>query len=160
KAAEQAEVEREIDFRRDSLARLELRHADPTAHIYENPSVFGPVWMATELVHAAAPGAIDDCVLSRAGHRVACVAPDDVEGVEWPSSSSGEARVVAESDGAVDVEAESATGGVLVVARLAYPGWAATRDGKPAKIVRVNGALAAVVLPPGSHRISFRYRPT
>jgi uncharacterized membrane protein YfhO len=48
--------------------------------------------------------------------------------------------------------------GWLVVAESWDPGWTASRDGASAPVIRVNHMAMAVELPPGDHRVSFRYR--
>jgi uncharacterized membrane protein YfhO len=58
---------------------------------------------------------------------------------------------------AADVNSDAA--GILVLADLNYPGWAATVDGRPAPILAADGYLRAVALSPGAHRVEFRYRP-
>lgn len=51
------------------------------------------------------------------------------------------------------------TNAILSVAHPYYPGWVATIDDKPATILRAYGALAAVPVPTGSHKIVFKYDP-
>ena len=50
--------------------------------------------------------------------------------------------------------------GMVILADTAYPGWAATVDGQPAKIYEPYGALRGVVVEKGSHVIEMKYRPT
>jgi len=47
----------------------------------------------------------------------------------------------------------------LVVAQAFYPGWTATVDGKPAKILRANFAFDALELPAGSGEVEMVYDP-
>ncbi len=49
--------------------------------------------------------------------------------------------------------------GWFVFGQNFLPGWVATLDGKPIVIYRANFSLQAVVVPPGSHRIEFRFSP-
>jgi hypothetical protein len=48
---------------------------------------------------------------------------------------------------------------MLVVTDTHYPGWEARVDGRPAPLLRANGYLRAVAVPPGLHRVEMRYRP-
>jgi len=48
---------------------------------------------------------------------------------------------------------------MLVCVDAFYPGWRAYVDGSPAKIYKVDGAFKGVLVPPGSHRVTFTFRP-
>lgn len=53
-----------------------------------------------------------------------------------------------------------ATGpGELVLAENMYPGWQVTVDGSPAEAYAAYDLLRAVALPPGLHRVEWRYQP-
>ncbi len=69
------------------------------------------------------------------------------------------ARLAEDRPERIVAEMTSDSAGLLVLADLFYPGWTAEVDGRPAEILRADGVFRAVVLPPGSHRIVFRYRP-
>jgi len=47
----------------------------------------------------------------------------------------------------------------LVLSDSYYPGWEASVNGVPARIIAANLALRAVHLTPGEKRVVFRYRP-
>jgi len=59
----------------------------------------------------------------------------------------------------IEITAHAPEGGWLVLSDLYYPGWEATIDGNPTEIFPGNFIFRAVRLPPGSHNISFTYRP-
>jgi hypothetical protein len=74
-----------------------------------------------------------------------------------PETTIQPAQIVAYERHRVVVEAETASAAMLVLADAYYPGWSATVDGVPQAIYPVNLALRGVPLPPGKHRIEFRY---
>jgi hypothetical protein len=69
------------------------------------------------------------------------------------------ARLAEDRPERVVAEMTSDSAGLLVLADLFYPGWKAQVDGRPAEVLRADGVFRAVALPPGTHRVVFRYRP-
>ena len=59
----------------------------------------------------------------------------------------------------VRVSLNGATGGVLVLADTAAPGWRATTDGRAAEIVVSENGLRSVSIGPGDREVVFRYDP-
>lgn len=57
------------------------------------------------------------------------------------------------------VEVENAIPGILVLSDTYAPGWRATVNGQRAPILKANGLFRGIALGPGSHTISFEYRP-
>ncbi|WP_151728417.1 DUF6541 family protein [Thermogemmatispora aurantia] len=53
----------------------------------------------------------------------------------------------------------SATGGYLVVATTAYPGWIAILDGQRMPVQSFAGLMPAIRVGPGTHTLSYLYRP-
>ena len=61
----------------------------------------------------------------------------------------------------VDVDLTGVSGGFLLLSELMtlQPGWTATIDRVPATLLRADGLITAVRLPPGARRASFRFVP-
>jgi hypothetical protein len=59
----------------------------------------------------------------------------------------------------VRIEAESEGEGLLVVNDAYWPGWRARIDGRPARILRADALVRAVVWPPGRHALEMVYDP-
>jgi len=82
-------------------------------------------------------------------------------GVEQPGEES--CRIVRDEPSRVEIEATLATGGLVVLSDQHYPGWRLTVEtggaSRPAKILRTNRVMRGVVLPQGSHRLVYTYRP-
>jgi hypothetical protein len=57
------------------------------------------------------------------------------------------------------VEAESTEPALLVLSEIWYPGWQVQVDGLRQPVVRVNGIVRGVYLEPGSHTVTWEYRP-
>ena len=57
------------------------------------------------------------------------------------------------------IRSEGEKPGLVVLTDAHYPGWEATLDGEPVRILRANLDFRAVVVPAGIHEIEMRYRP-
>ncbi|MBL8216031.1 MAG: YfhO family protein, partial [Bryobacterales bacterium] len=55
-------------------------------------------------------------------------------------------------------EVDSAAGGPFLLLENNAPGWTATIDGTPTAITAEQGTFQRIQIPPGSHRVAFRYR--
>jgi Bacterial membrane protein YfhO len=73
--------------------------------------------------------------------------------------SPGTARLVDYKNERAVVAAKARTRSLLVLTDIHFPGWKATVNGRPARIERVDYLLRGVVVPPGAHRVEFRYEP-
>jgi hypothetical protein len=60
----------------------------------------------------------------------------------------------------LSIETNASTNSVLVISEIFYPGWKATIDGQPARIMLADFLLRAISLPPGNHKIEMHYTPT
>jgi hypothetical protein len=62
--------------------------------------------------------------------------------------------------GHVQIATESPEAAFCVLSDMYYPGWRATIDGEPARIVRTDYVLMGTELPAGRHTVEFQYVPT
>ena len=72
---------------------------------------------------------------------------------------SGEARLLRRDALHVEVAATTSVPAYLVLTDSYHPDWQVTVNGKPAPLLRANQIFRAVALSPGTHHVSFRYRP-
>lgn len=59
----------------------------------------------------------------------------------------------------VRIQARMACKGMVVLSDTFFPGWHASIDGSSAPIYEVNQAMRGVVVPAGTHTLTFQYRP-
>jgi len=69
-------------------------------------------------------------------------------------------RIISRKSNSVELEVgELPDHRILTFVDAYYPGWHATVDGRPVRILRANDVFKAVVVPPGFHRVRFVFRP-
>jgi hypothetical protein len=59
----------------------------------------------------------------------------------------------------VELTAQTPVSGYLVLSDVYYPGWRATVDGVPARVLRADYVFRAVLLPPGEHTVNLKFAP-
>lgn len=77
----------------------------------------------------------------------------------FASAADGSAEIIAEDCNQVAVNVALRTPGCVVLADRWAPGWEATFNGRPARVLRVNHALRGVLVEKGQGQLVFRYRP-
>lgn len=75
------------------------------------------------------------------------------------SGEGGMAKIERWDSGDIEVATESPHPAMLVLSQRDYPGWKAEVDGRPAKILPVDGVIQGVELPAGSHRVTLSFAP-
>jgi len=83
----------------------------------------------------------------------------DSSGTSFCGGEPGEAVIREYAPERVVVDVDAPSDGYLVLSDTYYPGWVATVDGRPEKIVRANYLFRAVSVPKGGHVVEFVYRP-
>ncbi len=71
----------------------------------------------------------------------------------------GSTRIVQRRPMYVEVEVTTTGPCYLVLTDSYHPDWRATVNGREAPVIRANQMFRAVAIPPGTHRVVFRYRP-
>jgi hypothetical protein len=81
------------------------------------------------------------------------------DGATDPDPAVGGVRIESYQRNAVTLVAETDRNSVLVLHDIYYPGWEVLVDGQKKTLLRTNLLFRGVELPPGRHRVEFRFRP-
>ena len=76
-----------------------------------------------------------------------------------PDPPRGSARILSYGRNDVSLAVETDRNSVLVLHDIHYPGWEVYVDGERRPILRANLLFRGVEVPPGRHRVEFRFRP-
>jgi hypothetical protein len=68
-------------------------------------------------------------------------------------------RIIGEYPGRIVLEGNATSTGYLMLSDVWYPGWKAQIDGRAAPILRADYLFQAILVSPGTHQITFEYRP-
>ncbi|MFL5327643.1 MAG: YfhO family protein [Gemmataceae bacterium] len=77
--------------------------------------------------------------------------------VNVPPSEPGTCEVIVDRPGHVEILTSTRTLQVLVFTESFHEAWHATIDGEPVEILRAYGDFQACEVPPGKHRVEFRF---
>ncbi len=80
-------------------------------------------------------------------------------GEPGPRSQRGSVQIASLKPNSFDLDVATPTGGLAVSSVALCRGWHLTLDGRPAGLVRVNGAFIGFLTPPGTHHAVLAYRP-
>jgi hypothetical protein len=134
---------------------LVARTAD--GYVYENTAAMDRVLFATEARSADFARLLKDGAWPDADLRTTVLleaAPSDPA-----ARAPGSVRILDYRNTEVVVEADSPSGGWVVLNDLWHPWWFAEIDGKPTELLRANVLFRAVEVPPGKHTVRFVFRP-
>jgi hypothetical protein len=140
-----------------SAADFPLAARTAEGFIYENPRALPRVLFVTESRQA------NFADLIRTG-RWPDFDPRQTVLIEAPSKPatdrrSGSARILSYANTEVVIDAESPAGGFVVLNDMWHPWWQATVDDRRVPLQRANVLFRAVDVPPGRHRVVFRFAP-
>lgn len=133
----------------DAFKYYEFLHFKPRAYLVEEVVEVGDT---AEAAARLAAGDFDYW------HK-AIVTGETGLGQGQPLSPAESASVIGRTNNTITIQATAVEPRLLVLSDTYYPGWQATIDGEPAKILKTNVALRGVVVPPGSHTIAMTFRP-
>ena len=114
--------------------------------------------LATRVLEGDSPHDFHRAVFGGGG-AFALVAPGGPRLAPADPSARAAASIASYGANAVEIDASCGAPCLVVLTDLHYPGWRASVDGVPASVHRVNFLFRGVQVPPGRHRVAFRYAP-
>ena len=144
------------------LPGLTLAYSGPDARVYRNRKALPRVFLVgAQRVVRGMDAALRVTTSSGFDARRVAVTERPLAGLPRrpPPRGVGSARIVAYEDERVAALARARAPSLLVLTDVHYPGWQATLDGRSVPIERVDYLLRGVRVPPGTHRVEFRYEP-
>jgi hypothetical protein len=139
-----------------------LDYDGPDAVVYRNgrtlPRAFLVFRTRTCLDDAAALDLIHGGGIDFRQEAIIAGCGDGVPSLATPGGPSS-AKLMVDAADRVLIETTADTAAYLVLTDAWVPGWRAWVDGTEHTVWRANHALRAVSLPPGRHRVEFRYAP-
>lgn len=143
--------------------KWELTYQNGTVKVYRNRDVMPRAFVVHRAAIVDSPEQSLERVLSPSfDFRQEVILEEEPRGWVEPSSEStseASARVVDYQPNRVTIDVQTVCDGVLVLTDTDAPGWRALLNSKPVPHYVANHAFRGVVVPPGSHRITFVYQP-
>jgi hypothetical protein len=126
-------------------------------YVYERPDALPPAWVVPQVELA------DDAVALARIHdpgfdpRSTALVESALE-CTGTAAEAGEAKIVRYEGNRIEAQVRGG-GGLLILSEVDYPGWRATVDGDPVRLVRADYVLRALCVPAGEHRVALVYDP-
>ncbi len=127
-------------------------------YVYERPAALPRAWVVPQIEVA------DDAATLARIHdpdfdpRAVALLDSALECVNTDADEAGEVESVLYEGNRIEAQVQGG-GGLLILSEIDYPGWRATVDGDPARIVRADYVLRALCVPAGEHRVVLVYDP-
>ena len=152
------------------LTGARLLYGSGTMWVYQLASSAPRAYLATHLVPVDSEKVLEDEELPEFDRRSAALLEADQaaelhgdygtrDTAAEPDPANGSVRITGYRRNEVSLEVDTDRNSVVILHDIYYPGWEVTVDGKPATMLRANLLFRGVEVPPGHHRIEFRFRP-
>ena len=124
--------------------------------VYERPTALPQAWIVPQ-VEVVSDGEMLTRIHGSAFDPRATALVDTAVHCEG-TGEAGEVELVRYQANRIDASVRGG-GGLLIFSEVDYPGWRATVDGAPARLIRADYLLRALCVPAGEHRVTLVYDP-
>lgn len=139
--------------------RFKFIHEGDGFQVYENLRVQDRAYLVFNTIRVADEKSLGEIFYSAEFDPAESVIIYDDITLSSESSPSGTLDLKSYGANRLEYSVETSSDAVLVVTDSFFPGWNAYVDGEPRRVVQVNHAFRGVVVPKGSHSVSFLYQP-
>jgi hypothetical protein len=138
-------------------AELPAVYSDDLVTVLARPTALPRAWM----VHDATVAAKDEVLPLLAGGsidpRQTAVVETEIPGLAASDAATDQVTTTRYEPERIRLDVDSASGGLVVLSEMSYPGWHVYVDGKRADAVQVDYLLRGVVVPAGAHVVEWRF---
>lgn len=127
--------------------------------VYENPQALPRAWIVHEVVPASPETALKVLASGQTDPRQVALVDGPAPKLAVATGGQDRVQLTHYEGDRLALRASSEHGGLLVLSEVYAPGWKATVDGRHTDVLRTDGALRGVVLPPGEHTVKLWYAP-
>jgi hypothetical protein len=127
--------------------------------VAENPTALPRAWVSYRWRTAANDGVALAQTLSSSTTELLRAPVIEHAPADPGRAGTAPVRVTLDQNERVELEVTAQRPGYVVLDDAYYPGWSATVDRHPAPVLTANDYFRAVRVGPGTHRITFSYRP-
>ena len=152
-----ANIEYILSFDTLTLKELELVMTEGQTKVYRNKKSLKRAFFVDEVVKISTPQQEFNSLLDPNFDLTKKATSQEFSTRVEPKNSN--LAITNYRDQGLSLVTDSDTARPLVVTNIYYPGWQATIDGQKTKIYKANGIFQLIVVPEGSHRIEFNFRP-
>ena len=127
-------------------------------YVYERPTALPRVWVAPQIKLVDSAAMLERIHAPDFDPRSTALVELALECEGADGDASGEAEIVRYEGNRIEAQTRGG-GGLLIFSEVYYPGWHATLDGNPARLVRADYLLRALCVPSGEHQVVLVYDP-
>ena len=133
--------------------------------VLENLAAFPRAWLVPEVLRMEPPEILDAIRSSRLPDgrpfdpRRQALVEEGSSVASAPRTDGAHVEVRRVGSNSLEIEAATPATAFLVLSDVAYPGWTARVDGRPAEILTTNYVLRGLWLTPGQHEVRLEFRP-
>ncbi len=131
-------------------------------YAYENKQVLPRVFLTTDYTVQTTDQGIVDALFAKdfdPRKKVVMEEPITVFSPIPTNHQPGTATILLYEPEQIRIQSTSNSNSILFLSDNYYPGWQAYIDGRETKIYRADYTFRAVILPPGTHLVIFRFKP-